>query len=154
MSLRKSPTMTPARLAANRANAAQSTGPRTAAGKNRVRWNAIKKGLHAGSFREWLVSSGENPLWFDFFRDRFAYPPEDKKDLELMEGIAIDYWWAFIGSCTEEEKEVFRKTNPESLFESVRVSPTLVLSRQRTENKRLMRGLGLESRQRIENKAG
>lgn len=47
MSLRKPPTMTPARLAANRANAAKSTGPRKRAGKKRVRWSALKRGEDA-----------------------------------------------------------------------------------------------------------
>jgi hypothetical protein len=44
MSLRKSPTLTPALLAANRRNARKSTGPRTARGKARVRFNALKSG--------------------------------------------------------------------------------------------------------------
>lgn len=44
MSLRKSPTMTPARLAANRRAALLSTGPRTKRGKARSRWNALRNG--------------------------------------------------------------------------------------------------------------
>jgi hypothetical protein len=44
MSLRKSPTMTAARLEANRRNAKKSTGPRTARGKAQVRFNALKSG--------------------------------------------------------------------------------------------------------------
>ena len=36
MSLRRRPTVTPAQLAANRANARKSTGPRTVEGKNRI----------------------------------------------------------------------------------------------------------------------
>ena len=39
------PTASPARLAANRANAARSTGPRSEAGKARSRANALKHGL-------------------------------------------------------------------------------------------------------------
>jgi hypothetical protein len=38
-------TVTPAKLAANRANAKKSTGPRTARGKRRSRMNAIKHGM-------------------------------------------------------------------------------------------------------------
>jgi hypothetical protein len=45
MSLRKSPTMTPARLAANRLNALNSTGPRTARGKAQSRMNALRSGV-------------------------------------------------------------------------------------------------------------
>ena len=47
MSLRKSPTLTPARLKANRRNAQRSTGPRTARGKAQVRFNALKNGNHS-----------------------------------------------------------------------------------------------------------
>jgi hypothetical protein len=45
MSLRRSPTLTPARLAANRRNARKSTGPRTARGKA---WSGLN-GLRTGS---------------------------------------------------------------------------------------------------------
>jgi hypothetical protein len=44
MSLRKSPTLTPGLLAANRRNARKSTGPLTARGKAQVRFNALKEG--------------------------------------------------------------------------------------------------------------
>ena len=44
MSLRKSPTRTAASLAANRANAQKSTGPRTAGGKARARLNRLRHG--------------------------------------------------------------------------------------------------------------
>jgi len=44
MSLRKSPTMTPARLEANRRNSKKSTGPRTARGKAQSRLNALRDG--------------------------------------------------------------------------------------------------------------
>jgi hypothetical protein len=43
MSLRKRPTLTPALLAANRANAQKSTGPRTVRGKNRIVLNGLKQ---------------------------------------------------------------------------------------------------------------
>jgi hypothetical protein len=44
MSLRKPPVLTPASLAARRANALKSTGPRTPEGKQRVMLNALKHG--------------------------------------------------------------------------------------------------------------
>ena len=44
MSLRKSPTMTPARLEANRRNAQKSTGPRAARGKAQSRLNGLRGG--------------------------------------------------------------------------------------------------------------
>ena len=47
MSLRKSPTRTPALMAANRANARKSTGPRTAKGKAASRMNRLRHGTHS-----------------------------------------------------------------------------------------------------------
>jgi len=44
MSLRKAPSITPARLAANRLNAQKSMGPRTARGKAHSRMNGLKGG--------------------------------------------------------------------------------------------------------------
>jgi hypothetical protein len=54
MSLRKSPTLTPALLAANRGNAQKSTGPRTARGKARSRRNGLRKGTRSPFYRDLL----------------------------------------------------------------------------------------------------
>ena len=51
MSLRKSPTITEARLEANRRNARKSTGPRTAEGKARSRMNGLKYGNRSSEFQ-------------------------------------------------------------------------------------------------------
>ena len=53
----KSPTRTPALLAANRANAQKSTGPRTPGGKNRVALSALRHGVHAPDFLSALGKS-------------------------------------------------------------------------------------------------
>src|SRR5262249_43521981 len=50
-------TTTPDRAEINRRNAQKSTGPRTPAGKERSRFNAVKHGLTAKS----LVLPGEDP---------------------------------------------------------------------------------------------
>ncbi|MFZ0963974.1 MAG: hypothetical protein WAO35_24175 [Terriglobia bacterium] len=47
MSLRKSPTLTPARLEANRRNSRKSTGPRTARGKGQSRMNSLQTGARS-----------------------------------------------------------------------------------------------------------
>jgi hypothetical protein len=47
MSLRKSPQLTPSLLAAARRNAQHSTGPRSAAGKQNSKLNAMKRGRYA-----------------------------------------------------------------------------------------------------------
>ncbi len=54
MSLRKSPTLTPALLAACRGNAQKSTGPRTAQGKAQVRMNALRRGGRSQLLRGFL----------------------------------------------------------------------------------------------------
>jgi len=56
MSLRKSPILTPARLAANCRNALKSTGPRTAAGKAWSRLNGLRSGSRSPAYRELLVA--------------------------------------------------------------------------------------------------
>jgi hypothetical protein len=56
MSLRKSPTLTPARLAANRRNARKSTGPRTARGKAQSRMNGLRNGDHSPAFIDLLYA--------------------------------------------------------------------------------------------------
>ena len=50
MSLRKSPTLTPALLASNRLNAKKSTGPRTARGKAWSRLNRFQHGMRSPEY--------------------------------------------------------------------------------------------------------
>src|ERR1017187_7502935 len=52
---------TPAQIAANRANAQMSTGPRSAEGKSASRFNALKHGIDAAS----IVIPGEDPADYD-----------------------------------------------------------------------------------------
>jgi hypothetical protein len=52
---------TPAQLAANRANAQKSTGPRSVEGKAASRFNALKHGMDAAS----IVIPGEDPAVYD-----------------------------------------------------------------------------------------
>ena len=58
MSLVKSPTLTPAKLAACRANARKSTGPRTPEGKRRIVFNSLKHGERSRDFLSNLVKAG------------------------------------------------------------------------------------------------
>ncbi len=55
MSLVKSVTLTPAKLAANRANARRSTGPRTPRGQQRTRLNALRHDLCSRGWRVYGV---------------------------------------------------------------------------------------------------
>jgi hypothetical protein len=58
VSLRRSPQLTPASLAARRANARKSTGPRTEHGKARVALNPLKLGRYAIELPERLARAG------------------------------------------------------------------------------------------------
>ncbi len=56
---RKSPTLTPARLAALRANAQKSTGPRTRRGKARSALNGFRHGRYSRRLPELLARAGD-----------------------------------------------------------------------------------------------
>ena len=61
MPLRKSPTRTPALLAANRGNARKSTGPRTPAGKARARLNSLTHGRRSPLFTRFRSTLLKSP---------------------------------------------------------------------------------------------
>jgi hypothetical protein len=56
MSLRKPPTMTPARIEANRRNAKKSTGPRTARGKAQSRMNGLRTGDRSALYEDFFLT--------------------------------------------------------------------------------------------------
>jgi hypothetical protein len=58
---------TPAQITANRANAQQSTGPRSVEGKSVSRFNALKHGMDAAS----IVIPGEDPADYDALADYY-----------------------------------------------------------------------------------
>ncbi len=80
----------PAQIAANRRNAAKSTGPKTAAGKAVVSRNALRHGLTA----EQVVLFDERADSFAAFHAelRAAYEPADAVEEELVERIVICAW--------------------------------------------------------------
>lgn len=61
MSLRKSPTLTPALLASNRRNAKKSTGPRTARGKAFSRLNRLQEGWRSPEYIDFLMALLDAP---------------------------------------------------------------------------------------------
>ena len=67
MSLRKSPQLTPALLAAARQNAQHSTGPRSAAAKQNSKLNALKHGAYVSdeNQRQAMLALGEDPQEFE-----------------------------------------------------------------------------------------
>ena len=62
MSLRKSPTLTPALLASNRRNAKKSTGPRTARGKAIARLNRFRHGNRSPEYVNFFKAMLDAPL--------------------------------------------------------------------------------------------
>ncbi len=96
MSLRKSSRITPALLAANRANASRCTGPRTAEGKRRILLNALKHGRYARSFREHLVKAGprEAVELFDWIHQKICacFEPTGEKERRRAERLACQVW--------------------------------------------------------------
>ncbi|WP_141700719.1 hypothetical protein [Methyloceanibacter superfactus] len=75
---------------ANRANATKSSGPKTAAGKQRSRMNAVKHGLTAAT----LVLAGEHADDFDSLRAALQerFQPQCVLEDELVERLAVTYW--------------------------------------------------------------
>src|SRR5271157_4686641 len=84
MSLRNSPELTPQLLAAARHNAQHSTGPRSEAGKQNSKMNAVKHGERADPRNHHLVmlALGENPEEFEYL----------KKELMLSYGPGEILW--------------------------------------------------------------
>jgi len=110
MSLRKSPTRTPAFLAANRANAQKCAGPRTREGKARVARNALRLGLHACSFS--LLLGKSRRAWDEFTRlyralDAALLPEET--EVELVMGTVLRVWALKLGlmrwAASPQERE-------------------------------------------------
>ena len=62
MSLRKSPTLTPALVASNRRNAKKSTGPRTAQGKAISRLNSFRHGMRSPEYIHFIKALNYAPL--------------------------------------------------------------------------------------------
>jgi hypothetical protein len=96
MSLRKSPTLTSRARAANRRNALQSTGPRTAAGKERARHNALQPGRNAKNNipRDTMLALGEDPQEFENLYQSLlrAYGPADPLWAKQVEDLTKLYW--------------------------------------------------------------
>jgi hypothetical protein len=77
-------------LAANRANARKSTGPRSKRGKNRVRMNALRHGF----FAHGLLLTEEDRGEFDQLRESIikTLSPRDPVELMLCERVVSACW--------------------------------------------------------------
>src|SRR5580700_2029926 len=81
-------------IAANRANAARSTGPRTEEGKARSRLNSLKHGLLATEAVSAALEGEPERAAFDHLADRVEnyYLPQGPVEEILVEKIAIATW--------------------------------------------------------------
>jgi hypothetical protein len=96
MSIRKSPELTPQLLGAARGNARHSTGPRSPAGKQNSKLNALKHGAYvcAENQRESMRALGEDPERFQTLVEelRSAFAPGDALQEKQVEDLAWLYW--------------------------------------------------------------
>jgi hypothetical protein len=95
MSLRKSPQLTPALLAAARQNAQHSTGPRSPAAKQNSRLNALKHGAYASdeNHHQAMLALGEDPEQFQTLTEELmsAFGPGDALWEKQVEDLAWLY---------------------------------------------------------------
>ena len=96
MSLRKSTCLTPQRLDAARRNSQRSTGPRSQAGKERMKMNALKHGCDAARENEAAVmrALGEDPERYAALQRELAatYGPGDALWDHLIADLGKLYW--------------------------------------------------------------
>jgi len=96
MSLRKATCLTPRRVDAARHNSERSTGPRSEAGKQRMKMNALKHGCDAAPENEAAVmrALGEDPERFAGLKRELAtaYGPGDAVWDRQTEDLAKLYW--------------------------------------------------------------
>lgn len=77
-------------IAANRANAQKSTGPRTAAGKLRSSLNALRHGLYA---RRFIISTEDDAVFRDFSRQIVdENQPSNVNELQIVETMIHAAW--------------------------------------------------------------
>jgi len=96
MSLRKAPQRTPELLDAARSNAQHSTGPRSEAGKQNSKMNAVRHGERADPRNHYwvMLALGEDPEEFEYLkRDlMLSYGPGDPLWQKQIDDLARLYW--------------------------------------------------------------
>ena len=109
MSLRKRPHVTRKMIAANRANARQSTGPRTQEGKERVRFNGLRHGQRSHSVREAVAAMGGDLAEFDslLLENIELFAPETAMEFRQAERAALQDWL----EGHVDEKTIFSSTD-------------------------------------------
>ena len=102
-------------LAANRANATKSTGPRTEAGRARSAQNALIHGFTASRF---CIIRGEDPQELDNLKADFlhTYRPANHAERKAVERIALAQW--SIERCYQLEAGLFTSFADSGLHQS------------------------------------
>ncbi len=97
------------RIAANRANAQRSTGPRTSEGKARSAQNALKHGLFARPLAFAAEPLGEARVEFDALLAELAehHDPQGPEEALLVERIASAWW--LLGRLTAQGQRRLRE---------------------------------------------
>jgi len=77
-------------IESNRRNAQHSTGPATPAGRNAVRLNALKYGIHAKS----LLIPGEDPAEFQALVEDLqnTWKPQDSAERQFVDQLTTSSW--------------------------------------------------------------
>jgi hypothetical protein len=96
MCLRKSPELTPELVEAARRNAQHATGPRSEAGKEKVKMNAVKHGFYSAAENHQLtmLALGEDPQEYKALIQQMmtTYGPGDALWCRQIEDLAKLYW--------------------------------------------------------------
>src|SRR5208282_4849382 len=96
MCLRKSPELTPELVEAARRNAQHATGPRSEAGKEKVKMNAVKHGFYSAAENHQLtmLALGEDPQEYEALIEQMmtTYGPGDDLWGKQIEDLAKLYW--------------------------------------------------------------
>ncbi len=117
--------LSPAKMAANRRNASQSTGPRSVEGKKKVSRNAIKHGFCAMSLSP--VLPGECEGTFDTVKQEIYndFHPRTPIEIWLVDHIAMLLWKLM--RAAEMQRKLFameaEKDRDSSGFDKVRAAP-------------------------------
>jgi hypothetical protein len=111
------------KIEANRRNAKRSTGPRTAAGKARVRYNAYKHGITGGHF---VISNYES---YAEFSDLLQALISDRRPCSAVEDLLVDS----IARCYWRLRRIDNAEQAKILLELKRIGPPLDYSQREGE---------------------
>src|SRR5579872_2657537 len=125
-------------IAANRANAAKSTGPCSVEGKAVSSMNAVTSGIYAES----EIIKGENPDALDKLADSFYldYQPANAMEAALLDNVIRDTW--LLIRFARIDVEILDYKIQEALFKKPHIQAFKELERLQAE-RRAQSGTGL-----------